>query len=249
MAGSSRGASDAPVAHPLISEALLDGLESEAGEAVLLIGELRAATGWDYKVLLRHLGCAPEKRIPPTVEVPGAERMSHSLAFLKWVVAMTRQVDRTEDTRDIVLGAYELCHGSALPVADRVARCENSMSALCDGVSANDLIELGEIVPAFRTAALALGRGPVHDRAVRLGTMTAGLEDLRLTGEPGAPSVHLHPRRLRWLNADDTERAEHLGLRVALRMSKHLELCTRCAAFAAQLGVHGGPRHTAARAA
>jgi len=189
---------------------LIDDLEKAANQVYMLVGELRSLTQWDERLLLKHLGCEPAA--PRPSEADPEQLMNHSLAYLTWVRDLCVLVDRPVDRHDILHAAYELCAAAGGSLDDRVKRCVDACNATGqDGLSAHELVGLGELAKA-RSQGMA------------------GLD-----GGPRALTSHLHPRRLQWLFAGHSALEREIGVNVGRRMLEHLQGCERCNAVAHEL--------------
>lgn len=212
---------DAPLSDP----ALIAGLDEDSNKIYMLVGELRALTEWDEKLLLRHLGCDPNGPRPNSHDAQ--QLRDHSVAYLAWVRDLCYLVDRSDDRHDVLHGAYGLCVAAGGDLEDRVERCRRAMEhAGRDGLSAHALIALGEVGTAWLQATSVLVPGPAQERAERV---------LELMAHRDAHSAHLHPRRLHWLYASQSDLEREIGLSVGQRMREHVLGCPHCEAIARQL--------------
>lgn len=219
--------SDAPshYVRPLSDSGLIADLDKGANRVYMLVGELRALTEWDERLLLRHLGCDPDAPRPSTADAD--QLMKHSIAYLSWVRDLCKLVDRPVDRHDILHGAYELCASAAGPLDDRVTRCGRACDVPGrDGLSARGLMALGEVAKGWLQATVAFDGGASQERAVRV---------MDLTAPNDGATLHLHPRRLQWLFAGQHELEREIGANVARRMHEHLTQCTRCTRVAREL--------------
>jgi hypothetical protein len=210
---------------PLSDPQLITDLDKTANRIYMLVGELRALTGWDELGLLKHLGCDATLPLPPSTDT---ERLrNHSVAYLTWVRDLCYLVDRSVDRHDMLHGAYELCNAAGGSKHDRVERCMNACDAPGrEGLSANELMRLGEVAKGWLQATVALDGGAGQQRAERVMELTA--PRMQITS-------HLHPRRLKWLLAKPADRERELGMNVSRRMQEHVDGCPRCEAVVREL--------------
>lgn len=205
-------------------------LRAPAAQALLLLGELRLLTEWDDQTLCAQLGCSASR----WVEVGGTPKnqagaVLNSLHFLELASDMAKLADLTVHRREVVNEAFELCHDAGGPVADRVPRVRAALKRqACGGLSPLDLLSLGEIASAWRSAALNMDQGPAHDRA------TAAM---RLAEPAAKRAPHISPERLAQLGLPDAD--DVLGPTVARNMHQHLGTppCAKCGRAAERLGL------------
>jgi len=224
---------DHPAEDYLVSFGVLNDLRAPAAQAVLLLGELRGLTEWDDDTLCAQLYCDVDKwtqaggaKVGGT-NVSHEDALKHSLLFLRLVRDATRRLDRTNDCREVVNAAAELCHEAGGEVVERAPRMRAALEHTPAGdLSPFDLLDLGEIGRAWRSAALNMESGPAYDRAVAAA---------RLAGGVAAHTVHLSAERLELLAESNAE--DLLGTNVSKRMRKHLLNCTKCQKLAESLGL------------
>lgn len=210
---------------PLSDPQLITDLDKSANQIYMLVGELRALTGWGEFLLLRHLGCDATLPLPPRTDAEGLR--NHSVAYLTWVRELCYLVDRPVDRHDILHGAYQLCNAAGGSKHDRVKRCVDA----CDvpgreGLTARELIQLGEVAKGWLQATAALDGGAGQRRAKRV---------LELTAPRTQITPHLHPRRLKWLLAEPSDLQREIGMNVGQRMHDHVRECPRCEAVVREL--------------
>lgn len=202
---------------------VLGDLRNDAAQAVLLLGELRGLTRWGDETLCAQLNC----RLDRWTQAGGASggdqaALNHSLLFLTLVRDAAQQVDLVADRREVVNAAVELCHDSGGPVVKRAPRMRAALEQTPTGdLKPFDLLALGEIGRAWRSAALNMELGPAYERAAAA---------MRLTGEVAAQTAHLSPERLMVLAGRNPK--DLLGRNVSKRMAEHLLLCNKCSKLA-----------------
>jgi hypothetical protein len=211
----------------LVEIGVVGDLRSDIAQALLLLGELRHLTRWDDQTLCRRLGCDPSR----WMELGGddadqQERLSNSLGFLTLVRDVVDYVDVTADRRQILIAACELSAGTGGPVSRRVTAIRAALEHRQDGLSAYDLLAIGEIGPAWRLAARHVGYGPASERA---------LASERLTSAVAGLVTHIGRERMKVLA--DRNAAEILGPTVHRRMLEHVQACSTCALAAQDIAL------------
>lgn len=218
-------------ADDLITEfGVVRDLREPAAQALLRLGELRLLTEWDDRTLCAQLGCDPNR----WVEVGGtlehdADAVANSLLFLTLASECAQLVDLTLHRREVVNDAFQLCHDAGGPVASHVPRVREALDRRADGeISPRDLLRLGEIARAWRSAALNMDGGPAHERA---------LAAMRLAAPAAERVSHISPQRLALLSRPHAE--ELLGPTVTRAMRNHLLVspCAKCRRVAVELGL------------
>lgn len=216
--------------------AVVSDLRRDIAQALLVLGELRWLTKWDDETLCGELGCDPARWL----EVGGSRakdektRVEHSLNFLGLVLETTRLVDLTADRRAVLIAAVDLSAGAGGPIEARVERIRSALATQAEGgMKPSDLLGLGEIDRAWRSAALALGDGDAYDIAAAAA---------HLTSPVAAMTPHISPSRLAALAEWDA--SETLGGNVSARMEQHVTECTKCQRLAGQVapGLLSGSR-------
>ena len=217
----------------LVSFGVLNDLRAPAAQAVLLLGELRGLTKWDDETLCAQLYCDVDRWTQAGGTKLGGtnasheDALKHSLLFLRLVRDVTRLLDRTDDRREVVNAAAELCHEAGGLVVERAPRMRAALERAPDSdLSPFDLLGLGEIGRAWRSAALNMEFGPAYDRAVAA---------MRIAGSVAEHTVHLSPERLELLAEPNAE--DLLGVNVSSNMREHLVRCKKCQKLAESLGL------------
>jgi hypothetical protein len=220
---------DRPADAALVTFGVLNDLQSDAAQAVLLLGELRGLTKWSDETLCAQLHCDLDE----WTQAGGAQTkdeaaLKHSLLFLTLVRDATQRVDLVADRRQVVNAAVELCHDAGGPVVERAPRMRDALEhAPAGDLTPFDLISLGEIGRAWRSAALHMSFGPAYERAA------AAIE---LTAPVAAQTAHLTPERLLLLAGSKPK--DLLGPNVSKHMAKHLLFCPKCKRLAESMDLH-----------
>lgn len=205
---------------PLSDPQLITELDKSANRIYMLVGELRALTGWGELLLLKQLGC--DAALPSLPQTDTERLRNHSIAYLSWVRDFCYLVDRPVDRHDILHGAYQLCNAAGGSKHDRVKRCVDACEVTGrEGMSARQLMALGEVAKGWLQATAALDGGAGQQRAERV---------IELTAPRTYKTPHLHPRRLKWLLASPSDVEREIGMNVGRRMQEHVDGCPRCEA-------------------
>jgi len=188
-------------------------------EAVMKIGELRAAVGWSEVTVLDELRC--RTRTKAQLNRLEAQHFTECNLFLAWVSAVMKAAPETENLRvrrQAISAASKLYESSNKDIG----ACEEAMGAPVgetDPVTPNQIVVFGEIDTAFLVASWALDTS--HGERAR---------KLRDANPFNGSLVHVATTTLDALLADtNLEDSSEFSTDHRERLNKHIGGCDACA--------------------